>query len=243
MDHADLVAALTGFPGWLAAVARAAAIRPTPPGEWTSAKVIRHLIACETDVHQARIADLATLTTRAGPGRSLVHGRASRSSRWMRCSSGYTTLRAATIAAVAALDDAGWARTGLTPARLGVWDVAGLLANAVAHDEEHLAGARTLRRAPGIDGQGPSAYPWYMVENVKQRRRGFTRVSAKHQATLPVDALRRAGIGTGDTLRAEVVGPGEVRLVRDTDPVSQFAGALTGVYPAGGLDALRDEWR
>jgi hypothetical protein len=57
-----------------------------------------------------------------------------------------------------------------------------------------------------------------------------------------VDALQQAGIHTGDTLRAEVRGPGEVLLIRDVDPVTQFAGALTGVYPEGELDRLRDEW-
>ena len=57
-----------------------------------------------------------------------------------------------------------------------------------------------------------------------------------------MEALLRAGIRTGDTLRAEVRGPGEVLLVRDVDPVTQFAGALTGVYAAGELDELRDEW-
>jgi bifunctional DNA-binding transcriptional regulator/antitoxin component of YhaV-PrlF toxin-antitoxin module len=81
-----------------------------------------------------------------------------------------------------------------------------------------------------------------MAEEVKHRRRGYTRVSAKHQVTLPVDALQRAGIRTGDTLRAEVHGPGEVLLVRDTDPVAQFAGALTGVYATDELDELRGEW-
>jgi len=81
-----------------------------------------------------------------------------------------------------------------------------------------------------------------MTGTVKHRRRGFTRVSAKHQVTLPVDALLRAGITTGDTLRAEVRGPGEVVLIRDVDPVTQFAGSLTGVYAAGELDTLRDEW-
>lgn len=81
-----------------------------------------------------------------------------------------------------------------------------------------------------------------MVGRVKQRRRGYTRVSAKHQVTLPVDTLQRAGIRTGDTLRAEVRGPGEVLLVRDTDPVTQYAGALTGVYAPGELDELRREW-
>jgi hypothetical protein len=56
-------------------------------------------------------------------------------------------------------------------------------------------------------------------------------VSAKHQVTLPIDALREAGIQTG-----------EVILVRDMDPVEQFRGALPDVYPAGGLDELRREW-
>jgi bifunctional DNA-binding transcriptional regulator/antitoxin component of YhaV-PrlF toxin-antitoxin module len=75
-----------------------------------------------------------------------------------------------------------------------------------------------------------------------RRRRGYTRVSAKHQVTLPVDALHRAGIRTGDRLRAEVRGPGEVLLVRDVDPVQQFSGALTDVYAVGDLDELRREW-
>ena len=82
-----------------------------------------------------------------------------------------------------------------------------------------------------------------MKPRVKEwRRRGYTRVSAKHQVTLPIDALQGAGIRTGDRLRAEVRGPGEVLLVREVDPVERFSGMLTDVYPAGALDELRDEW-
>jgi bifunctional DNA-binding transcriptional regulator/antitoxin component of YhaV-PrlF toxin-antitoxin module len=81
-----------------------------------------------------------------------------------------------------------------------------------------------------------------MGENVKNRRRGYTRVSTKHQVTLPVDALRQAGIHTGDTLRAEVRGPGEVLLVRTSDALVEFAGSLTGVYPVDELSELRREW-
>jgi bifunctional DNA-binding transcriptional regulator/antitoxin component of YhaV-PrlF toxin-antitoxin module len=60
--------------------------------------------------------------------------------------------------------------------------------------------------------------------------------------TLPIDALEGAGIRTGDVLRAEVRGPGEVLLVRDADPIERFAGSLTGVFAADELDKLRDEW-
>lgn len=77
---------------------------------------------------------------------------------------------------------------------------------------------------------------------VKHRRAGATRLSAKNQVTIPVDAIRLAGLHTGDRLRAEVRGPGEVVLVREIDPIERFAGALTGVYEPGELDRLRDEW-
>jgi bifunctional DNA-binding transcriptional regulator/antitoxin component of YhaV-PrlF toxin-antitoxin module len=81
-----------------------------------------------------------------------------------------------------------------------------------------------------------------MEARVKKRRRGHTRVSAKHQVTLPVDALERAGIRTGDVLRAEAHGPGEVMLIREIDPVERFAGSLTGAYDRDEVDAMRDEW-
>lgn len=82
-----------------------------------------------------------------------------------------------------------------------------------------------------------------MEQRVKiARRRGYTRVSAKHQVTIPMDALAQAGLRAGDRLRAEVRGPGEVALVREDDALTRFAGALTDVYPAGYLDELRREW-
>ena len=46
--------------------------------------------------------------------------------------------RAATVARLRALDEAGWARRG-THATYGVVDAAGLLRIAVDHDAEHLA--------------------------------------------------------------------------------------------------------
>lgn len=32
-------------------------------------------------------------------------------------------------------------------------------------------------------------------------------------------------------------------MVREDDPLTRFAGALTDVYPAGELEELRREWR
>lgn len=82
-----------------------------------------------------------------------------------------------------------------------------------------------------------------MTEKVKKsRQRGRTTISAKHQVTIPVDALAAAGLDVGDRLRAEVDGPGRITLVRETDPIERFAGALTGAYPDGYLEELRREW-
>jgi bifunctional DNA-binding transcriptional regulator/antitoxin component of YhaV-PrlF toxin-antitoxin module len=83
-----------------------------------------------------------------------------------------------------------------------------------------------------------------MDEKVKIRgRRGATTVSAKHQVTIPKQAMVAAGLRAGDRLRAVSRGPGRVLLVREEDPVERHAGKLTGIYPFGELDELRDEWR
>jgi bifunctional DNA-binding transcriptional regulator/antitoxin component of YhaV-PrlF toxin-antitoxin module len=82
------------------------------------------------------------------------------------------------------------------------------------------------------------------VKTVKRPRRpGHTRISAKNQATLPVAALRRAGLKAGDRLRVEAAGAGRIVLVRTDDVIARHKGCLTGVYPKGYLHRLRAEWR
>jgi bifunctional DNA-binding transcriptional regulator/antitoxin component of YhaV-PrlF toxin-antitoxin module len=76
----------------------------------------------------------------------------------------------------------------------------------------------------------------------RNRRRGATRISSKHQVTIPVDALRAAGIEVGERVVARADGPGRVILEREDDVLTEFAGRLTGVYEDGELDRLRDEW-
>jgi bifunctional DNA-binding transcriptional regulator/antitoxin component of YhaV-PrlF toxin-antitoxin module len=68
-------------------------------------------------------------------------------------------------------------------------------------------------------------------------------ISRKNQVTLPVDALRAAGLEPGDDLRIEVVGPGRLELIRAEDLVKEFAGVFDEtVYQAGYLEELRREW-
>jgi bifunctional DNA-binding transcriptional regulator/antitoxin component of YhaV-PrlF toxin-antitoxin module len=81
------------------------------------------------------------------------------------------------------------------------------------------------------------------MSQVRKRRRGRTRISGKNKVTIPVEELRQAGLRTGDEVRVEVDGAGRIALVREDDVLAHYAGDLTGVYPPGYLERLRDEWR
>lgn len=67
-------------------------------------------------------------------------------------------------------------------------------------------------------------------------------MSAKHQVTIPVDALRDAGLQAGDRLVAHADGPGRIVFEREVDVLAELAGSLTGAYEPDELDRLRDEW-
>ena len=59
---------------------------------------------------------------------------------------------------------------------------------------------------------------------------------------MPLNALEAAGLGRGDAVHVAADGPGRLVLTRESNPVTAFAGALTGVYGPAYLDELRDEW-
>ncbi|MEZ4554782.1 MAG: hypothetical protein R3B59_12940 [Dehalococcoidia bacterium] len=69
-----------------------------------------------------------------------------------------------------------------------------------------------------------------------------TRISRKHQVTIPVRAMEEAGLHVGERLVATVEGPGRVVLQREADVIAEFAGRLTGVYERDELERLRGEW-
>lgn len=65
------------------------------------------------------------------------------------------------------------------------------------------------------------------------------KISSKHQVTLPVETLARAGLKAGDEVTIEAEGPDTIvvrRLRRDLDVA---LGVFDGLYEAGYLDTLR----
>lgn len=60
--------------------------------------------------------------------------------------------------------------------------------------------------------------------------------------TLPVDALRAAGLHPGDELRVVASGRGRVTLTAVEDPLEALIGSAPGLSAETNLEALRNEW-
>ncbi|MEA2371096.1 MAG: Antidote-toxin recognition MazE, bacterial antitoxin [Solirubrobacteraceae bacterium] len=68
------------------------------------------------------------------------------------------------------------------------------------------------------------------------------RVSSKNQVTLPVAAMRAAGLRAGEEVTIRPLGDGELMIAARGSRVRRHAGIATGIYEPGELDRLRDEW-
>jgi len=93
-------------------------------------------------------------------------------------------------------------------------------------------------------------YSLLMGRNVKAqdgrsgRPRDRTKVSSKHQVTIPSGAFRTAGLEAGDMLRVEARGAGQIMLTRVDELVDRYSGCLdTGGELRERRDKLREEWR
>jgi DinB superfamily len=150
-DAAAVRDRLASFPSKLRATARAATaaaatveLATAEPGEWTPIEIVRHLIAVEEEVWQAR---LRQLETEEHPRWRWVEP-----AQWLGAPGAdldvvldtHREARTSTLAMLDAIPGDGWGRTG-THDTFGVLDVAGLMAVAADHDDEHL---ETLRRWP-----------------------------------------------------------------------------------------------
>jgi len=112
MSRDELVETFAGFPVRLAAVAtaRAAESRLVPDGGWGPSETVRHLIAVEDGVWRSRLARVAAEDdphwTWTEPGLAPGFDEAS----LQEILAAFAASRAATVATIRALDDAGWAR-------------------------------------------------------------------------------------------------------------------------------------
>jgi bifunctional DNA-binding transcriptional regulator/antitoxin component of YhaV-PrlF toxin-antitoxin module len=86
---------------------------------------------------------------------------------------------------------------------------------------------------------GPADEPGPLTGSPVRRS---TKVSAKHQVTIPAGAFEGAGLAVGDRLEAKPVGAGKVLLERVDSSLGRYAGALNGIWDKDELEHLRDEW-
>lgn len=68
-------------------------------------------------------------------------------------------------------------------------------------------------------------------------------MSSKNQVTLPVQAMRAAGLQAGDEVTVRPVRNGELLVAARGSRVRRHAGIATGLYRPGEVDRLRDEWQ
>jgi bifunctional DNA-binding transcriptional regulator/antitoxin component of YhaV-PrlF toxin-antitoxin module len=84
-----------------------------------------------------------------------------------------------------------------------------------------------------------------MAQTVKKVRSvaGRSRISSKHQITIPMAAFAEAGLREGDVVQISAEGPGRVVIARMDDMVDDLAGSLsTGGELGRAVRGLRGEW-
>lgn len=87
-----------------------------------------------------------------------------------------------------------------------------------------------------------------MEQNVKRHdargRTPQTRVSSKHQVTIPSGPFRDAALSEGDTLRVEAQGAGRILLTRVEELIDRYCGCIDSDGKLRRDTAeLREEWR
>lgn len=65
------------------------------------------------------------------------------------------------------------------------------------------------------------------------------RISSKHQVTLPVESLERAGMRPGDEVSIEADGPDRIVVTRIARSPADALGVFDGLYEPDYLEKLR----
>lgn len=69
------------------------------------------------------------------------------------------------------------------------------------------------------------------------------RISSKHQVTLPLESLERAGLKPGDEVAIEAEGPGRIAVLRAERDPARALGVFDGLYEPEYLARLRTDER
>ncbi len=67
----------------------------------------------------------------------------------------------------------------------------------------------------------------------------MSRISSKHQITLPVETLERAGLKAGDEVAIEAEGPDRIIVRRVERDPARALGVFDGLYEPDYLERLR----
>jgi DinB superfamily len=141
MDHTALLGRLENVQAEIVRAALRAENQPQPSGEWTLRTILIHLALVEEVIWQARLKQMAEQVNPhwVWTEPSLDEAIAQQGQRpLVELAELFTKSRKQTVAHLEGFTEEGWARVG-THARLGHMDVAGLCAQILEHDEEHLA--------------------------------------------------------------------------------------------------------
>jgi bifunctional DNA-binding transcriptional regulator/antitoxin component of YhaV-PrlF toxin-antitoxin module len=69
------------------------------------------------------------------------------------------------------------------------------------------------------------------------------KISSKHQVTLPVETLERAGLRAGDEVTIQADGPDRIIVCRKPPEPRKALGIFDGLYEPDYLERLRSEER
>jgi bifunctional DNA-binding transcriptional regulator/antitoxin component of YhaV-PrlF toxin-antitoxin module len=79
--------------------------------------------------------------------------------------------------------------------------------------------------------------------NGTAQARSRSRVSSKHQITIPIGAFSEAGLREGDVVQVKAQGRGRVLIARVDDLIDEYAGCLSSGGELGrAVRGLRGEW-
>jgi hypothetical protein len=139
----DAIDRLASAPARLAAAAQtleaAEAVSGTPAGEWTARQGIGHLCRVEIEVFASRLSSLDGDT----PPSWVWHEPGTANAWWMATTEAalaeFAARRAATLARLHTMDEAGWAKWG-DHGTFGRLDMKAYLGVMTDHDDEHIAG-------------------------------------------------------------------------------------------------------